>query len=225
MTDREPDEPIYEVEDTDDFVAREKKKMIIESRKMVNQVEAELFLAGAGSEIQTDSLTAYYHIIRQYLRNIEVLLSNPDVKGATEAYEGAFLGYLTVTPPVNPNQETKPDHLQNGSPTPEWAQNAGSDIVLHRFSDPVEPQTFEITGLREIIERQGRSATWDIVVDRKESDAYDGSGPEEMTVSEFERWDVDTLNNALRTADQFLDNANIGFSLTEGEPDDGFLDL
>jgi len=225
MTDEDPDDPIYEVKDTDDLVAREKKKMIIESRKMVNQVEAELFLAGPGDDIQVDSLTTYNHIIRQYLRNIEVLLANDDIKGATEAYKNAFLGRVTITPPVDPNQETKPDHLQDDDPTPQWAQYANSDIVLHRFSDPVEPQTFEVAGLREIIETQGRSATWDIIVDRKRSKAYDGSGPEKMTVSDFEPWNIDILNNALRTADQFLDNANIGFSLTEGEPSDGFLDL
>jgi hypothetical protein len=223
MTDDE--DPTYEVEDDDGLVAREKKKTILKSREWVNEMESQLVLAGTPDGITADSLTAYMQTVRRFLRDIEPLLANPDVTGATEAYQNEYLGTLTIIPPVDPNKKRKPEHLREDDDTANWAQNYDPGLVLHEFSDGIEPRRYDIQGLREIIVSEGRTAEWDVIIDRKKSPNKSGSGPERTTVTEFKRWDRSILNNAVRTADQFLENANIGLSLAEGEPSDGFLDL
>jgi hypothetical protein len=136
---------------------------------------------------------------------------------------------MTVEPPVQPSDhgDSKPAHLGGSGPSskPWKQQNSNSELVLHRFSDPVQPETFEIEGLKEIITNDGRQATWDVIIDKKESRKYNGAGMKEMTVRNAKQWDYTILNNSVRVADQFLEEANIGLSLDEGEPDDGFLDL
>jgi hypothetical protein len=223
MSEDSEEEAIFQVEDQDNLVAREKKKMIIESRKQVNRVESEMILKGAGEEIKTDSLSTYLHIVRQFLRNIEVLLANSEIKGAESAYEKSHLGSIRLIPPVEPATEKAPDHLETDRPS--WANQVNSGVVLHRFSDPVEPVTFEITGLKQIIESDGRTASWDVVIDKTKSRGHTSGEIESTTVTASKKWDFRILNNAIRVADQFLDNANAGFSLTEDEPTDGFLNL
>lgn len=227
MASNEPepsDGPIYEVEDTEGFVNRKKKKMILKSRERVDDIEARLMLYNP-SQLDVSQQTAYHQMIRQFLRHLEPLLSNPEVNGATEAYTETHLGNLIIEPPVDPNIEEKPDHLKDTSEKSFFEEKSDSDLVLHRFSDPVEPVRFEITGLEEIINNDGRTASWEVIIDKKESRGFRGAGLFETTVTESQQWNYTILNNAVRVADQFLENANIGLSLSEGEPDDGFLDL
>lgn len=215
-------EELFEVEDERDLVAREKKKMIIESRKQLNKIQIQISLSGTPEGVRVDALATYSQVVQQFLGLIEPLLANSEVKGADEAYHRTHLGELTVIPPVKPSTD-RPDHLQDS--TPQWVKNNDFDLILHRFSDSVEPESFNINGLKEIIVGQGRSVSWDVVIDKQESKGFDGQGPKNMTVQGSQRWTGQILSNAVRTADQFLENANIGLSLAESEPDDGFLDL
>jgi hypothetical protein len=228
MTEQEPDQ-VYEVEDSDGMVARRKKKMILDSRENVNNVETQLALGGTPDGMNVSGQTAYHQVVRQFLRNIEPLLRNSEVSGASHAYSEATLGHITVEPPVQPkeSESSRPEHLGGNSPDNGKFNGSrnNSELVLHRFSDPVEPERFEITGLKEIISNDGRTARWDVIIDKKKSPKYTGGGMKEMTVRNAKQWDYTILNNSVRVADQFLEEANIGLSLSEGEPDDGFLDL
>lgn len=223
MTDRDPDDDneVYQVEDESDLVAREKKKMILESRNIVNEIQVETSISN--SNIRGSAHPSYIEAVRSFLRNIEPLMANSKIQGARKAYNETHLGTLVITPPVNPNADSTPDHLQDH--TPEWTQNNDSDIVLHRFSDSVEPERFEVIGLQQIISSVGYNASWDVTIDKSESRGFSGGGLEKMTVTESKNWTRDILNNAVRAADQFLENANVGFTLAEDEPQDGFLDL
>jgi len=223
MTDRDPndDDPVYQVEDEDDLVAREKKKMIVKSRSLVNDIRVE-------TSFQSDDLRGSAHpghieAVRSFLRNIEPLLLNSKIQGAAKAYNEAFLGELVILPPVDPNAKSTPDHLEDR--TPQWAQNRDKDRVLHRFSNSVEPKSFKVIGLKEVISNIGYSASWNVTIDKGKSRKFSSGGIKETTVTESKNWTRDILNNAVRTADQFLGNANVGFTLAEDDPQDGFLDL
>jgi len=215
------DEEVYQVEDDGDLVAREKKKMILESRNIVNEIQVETSVSNNG--IRGGAHPSYIEAVRSFLRNIEPLLANSKIQGAREAYNKAHLGTLVIVPPVDPNTESTPEHLQDH--TPEWTQNKDQDIVLHRFSDSVEPKQFEVVGLQEIISSVGCNASWKVTIDRSKSQGFSGGGLQETTVTESKNWTRDILNNAVRAADQFLENANVGFTLAEDDPQDGFLDL
>jgi len=215
-------EELFEIEDEGGLVDREKKKMIIESRKQLNKVQMQISLVGTPEGVKVDTLATYNQVVQQFLGLIEPLLVNSEVKGADEAYHRTHLGELMVIPPVKPSTN-RPNHLQDS--TPQWVKNNDFDLVLHQFSDSVEPRSFDINGLKEIIIGQGRSVSWDVVIDKQESKGFSGQGPKNMTVQGSQRWTEEILSNAVRTADQFLENANIGLSLAESEPDDGFLDL
>jgi hypothetical protein len=223
MTDRTPndDDPVYQVEDEDDLVARKKKKMIVESRSLVNDIQVETSFSTGN--IRGNAHPGHIEAVRSFLRNIEPLLMNSKIQGSREAYNEAFLGKLVILPPVDPNTKSTPDHLEDR--TPQWAQNRDKDLVLHRLSDSVEPRAFKVTGLKEIISSVGYSASWDVTIDKGESRGFSSGGLEKKTVTESKNWTRDILNNAVRTADQFLENANVGFTLAEDDPQDGFLDL
>jgi hypothetical protein len=212
----------FKVEDDEGFVAREKKKIIIESRRRVDEYEEELLTVlqrpiPRGRDTETvqeerkQQIAGVWHgMVRQYVRNIVPLLENDEIEGATHAYKQAHLGGVRLEPP----SQYKAGEVGYGGAT------AGDtpDIVLHRFSDVPEPVVRDIYGLESILRPPPLEASWDIIIDTHASDGYGGlmnkgSGMEEVEATDTGYLHLGILREAVSVADQFLEDANVGLSV------------
>jgi hypothetical protein len=221
MSNAEPDADTLEIEDSEGYVDKKKKEIIIKSRQNVDEVENEVTTALAHDEINDAAvIQMWHHTIRQFLRNIEPLLRNDEIHGATDAYTNAHLGYVTLAPP--PFRTPKPDHLKD----PKQAQleaDHDPNITLHRDSPVPEPERVDIHGLRRVIEESQIVHRWTVKVDPQRSEGYDsdrGHLPLEDTLTAAQHYPRGILNTAVRRADHFLETANVGLSLTNTGEDE-----
>jgi len=228
MSQESEDSELVKVEDDEGFVAREKKKIILESRRRVDGYEEELLgllqrpipkgrdAEQVQKQRKQQMATVWHGIIRQYVRNIVPLLQNDEIEGAKHAYGEAYLGTVRLDPPsqykTGAGGGLKSDETH--------------DIVLHRFSDVPEPREIHVHGLRSILDPPPLTASWEIIVDTHASDAFgglvnEGSGMREIEATETGHLHVGILREALSTADQFLENANVGLSVEQSSTEAG----
>lgn len=210
----------FKVEDDEGFVAREKKKIIIESRRRVDEYEEQLLTVlqrpvpsgrdaeDVQEEREQQIAAAWHGIVRQYVRNIVPLLKNDEIEGATRAFKRAHLGTVGLEPPSQYKADAKRARGARGD-TP--------DIVLHRFSDVPEPVERDIHGLESILRPPPLEASWDIIIDTHASEGYgpfnEGRGMDEVEATDSGYLHLGILREAVSVADQFLEDANVGLSV------------
>jgi hypothetical protein len=212
-----------EIEDTDGLVDKKKKEIIINSRQNVDEVENEVILGIAREDINDAGIIQmWHHSIRQFLRNIEPLLRNPDIEGARETYTRTQLGTVTLDPP--PFATPEPEHLKD----PKQAQREDKydpSITLHRDCTVPKPVSKDIRGLRRVIEENQIIHEWTVQIDPRLSEGYDDyTRPVETTLTASQHYPQGILNTAVRTADHFLETANVGLSLTDTGGDEADAD-
>ncbi|ELZ24900.1 hypothetical protein C475_11705 [Halosimplex carlsbadense 2-9-1] len=200
-----PDQEI-EVEDEEGYVDRQRKQDIIESRRKVIQVQERVFSAAARGEMKQEYACRMWHeSIRVYLLSIEPLLRDFDLPNAEEAYLHTKLGEVTLSPP--PELQSEPE--------------SGKEIAERGFkllSDPISPEKEPIHGLKEIIENDGYSQSWKVRINQIKGLQAKRQGPHTETVTAEEHMPKMALMNAVREADQFLQEANVGLALGTGDP-------
>jgi len=190
-----------EVEDREGFVDKQRKKTILENRAKIDEVAERVFPASARDEYHEEYACRMYHEpVRTYLMSIEPLLRDFSLSNAEHAYLHAPLGEVTLTPP----------------PEFQSAPNKAAHITQRGFkllSEPIEPETETITGLKEVIERDGYSRSWQAHVNWIDGFRKKHEPPQWETVRAEEHMPRMALINAVRVADEFLQDANVGFAV------------
>jgi len=206
------------VEDDDEYTARRFLKRVMDSRDRVDEREDSLF-NGALLEPELDVadyqlLQAWANTVRQFIRNIEVLLHNfPDEteKGGSWYLNEVELGEVRLTPPDTPQFAfSEVAMLDDG---------VGEDALKQRLDLPLtadlpKPRTRDFRGLRSIIEIEPVvSAQWSVCVD--------ASGPpathDYETVTAQRAVPKYIYENAVRAADRYLDGIGIGVDSDGGD--------
>lgn len=218
MSDDDRDE--YKVEDAEGYVDRKLKEELLNLRRKIDEREDQILAHTETGELDYDSgIRVFHRTINQFLRRIEPLLRNEQVDGALEAYSETKLGEMAIYPPPveisTPGQFMEPEELE----LKRRFEDKNPDINLSINSNIPQPKTKPVVGLKEIINSDGKGAEWEVSVTKLEGESVEfGNRGVQTTISNFEPYDYEILVNAIRVADGFLANADLGLSLTSGEP-------
>lgn len=187
-----------EIQDDENYVDKRVKDRIMQVRGDVDKWWSELFMMASMGDIGPQEATRLWHEhVRRYLVAIEPLLRNDDeLPQAAEFYEEAELGKVMVEPPEELREQT-------GIPAPGNVSEVGALVQ----SEPPDPKKETIRGLKSVIERDSIRKTWTVRVRD-----VNGAGPS-VQDREFEQTvplPRDIVLNAVRTADEFLQQAGVG---------------
>lgn len=201
-------ETAREVEDKEGSVDQKLKTRIINARERVDEAEQAIFVEAAtdpGISLSRDEqISVWGTVIRQFLRAIEPLLRDNDVKKSTKYYEEIEIGEEVLYPPPTDGYDfTLISQFDDET-------NIRRALGLPRGVDLPEPKVIEFTGLKDIIETDGiLSQQWLVKVDNS------GPPPEHEYVKPTVQRMVSKqiFENSVRQADQFLQQAGIGLDL------------
>lgn len=204
--DEERDAPEMQVQDTDNVLDRQLKKRLINLRNQVDERWDDIFvksvIAGENPNTSPELLQAWGAAAKQYLTAIEPLLVDEDITDSQHYYREIPIGEVELVPPDT-----------DDIPFSEIAQTEGNELHFRlRYDLPdrmelPESETVTFTGLREVIERPALlTHTWNLQ-----------AGPEHGGVLRLTARQVvpkEVYRNAVRHADQFLQNAGVGFEIS-----------
>jgi hypothetical protein len=202
-----------QVLDEEGTVDEKLKSRIISVRELVDKREDLLFVVSAvdpGVDVdEREAVAAWGGTVRQYLRAIEPLLRAEDIESASYYYTEPPLGEVTLAPPNQDGYEFSKfadDRFDN--------QQLIREMGLPPNTTPPAPYREKYVGLRDAIEKTSVSHGWVVTVS-------DGVGPE-REVADLQA-EIPTpryiLENAVRKADQFLQQAGVGLEIGARETD------
>ena len=211
------DEPVDQnghedtVDDDEGYVDRKVKDHILSLRRQVDDDERHLYAERRASPDHTISVGEANHFwgisVRQYLRGIKRLWGDDDeddIKGVNRYWGELTLGEVELVPPDTDGYEF--------SVCADTAQY--SDIALKRFLGipitaelpRVKTESFE--GLRSVLETNRIEASWVVTVD----DTGPSVAHETIRLQRQLPVPKHILENAVEAADNFLQQAGLGFS-------------
>lgn len=200
------------IDNEERYVDQQVKQRILDNRKQVDELERELEMRMAFGELtERDAAKIWHSDVRRFLVSIEPLLRAEDMPEGEEFYEDIHLGTVALEPP---NEYQDSAAIDGDRP-----QLSGRGYKLFEGGG-AEVREERITGLRELIEREGVSATWEVSV-------KDYTRPDQPIgverLSEQKPIPRRILRNGIRLADIFLDRVGIGVSRLDeideaGEP-------
>ncbi|WP_136689987.1 hypothetical protein [Halorhabdus amylolytica] len=187
----------------DGSVDQKLKNRIIDARKRVDEREDQLFVQGLAAGISREEKTqAWGTVVRQYIRAIEPLLKSDDVKKAEYYYLQAYIGKQEIPPPDGEYPWSELAYADNT-----WA--LFTEYGLPANIDLPEPQEIEFEGLYSVLKQKQVSAQWQ--VDLKPESFGPGGEQDRLGVSYPVPKEV--LEEAVSTADEFLQQAGIGLEI------------
>jgi hypothetical protein len=200
------------IDNEERYVDQQVKQRILDNRREVDELERELEMRMANGELtERDAAQLWHSDVRRFLISIEPLLRAEDMANGEEFYKEVDLGTVTLSPPEAYQDDAAIDGAR--------PQLAGRGYKL--FEDGgAEPKETQITGLKELIDREAVSATWEVTV-------KDYTRPEQPIQTERLSKTVPVprkiLRNGVRVADIFLDRIGVGISRIDevdevGEP-------
>jgi hypothetical protein len=196
----------YQVKDEDGYADNERKKHVMQLRREVDAWKGELRKSMVFDELtEEEAVTLWHGKVRTFLVAIEPLLRDEDLQNSTEYYEQVEIGTVTIHPPREYRQ-------QSMVPTAEKLRQRNNEVLL---SDPPQPKSETLYGLRSVIERETVSAEWTVPVR-----AENGPAIQERSVHQERLLPWSILQNALRRADQFLQDVNVGFEVMKEDKRD-----
>lgn len=203
-----------EIQDEGNYTDRRKKKDLLDMRETVTEWQRELFTQVRFGELDLNTaVTIWGERVREYLERVEPILLTGDgptftqdeefdykLDGAREVYTSVELGVVEVPPPEEYGQLAR------------QAQES-EHIKILEDSHP-QPKERVIKGIKEVIERETVAAEWEVSV-------YDGRLPpsdrvREQAIQNEVPLNRVTLRNAVRVADEWLQNHGIGIETDSG---------
>lgn len=179
--------------DEENYIDKRRKQEILNARSDVREWRQELFSSIRMGEIEEQTgMLLYGDRVREYLMAIEPLLRNESLPMAEEAYHGVYLGEVVVHPPE--------------------VEGARSELLQ---STP-EPKREAINGLQTVIERERIVETWEVQI----RDTDSSRRREERTLQNSAPLSREILQNATRTADEWLQKIGVGLEVGHPEVDD-----
>jgi len=200
------------VADEEGSVDTKIKTRILKSRERVDSAEEALFVEAATDETmrfnRQQQIVTWGTMVKQFLRTIEPLLRSDEVKGSTKYYEEIEIGKEVLTPP-----DTDGYPFSRVSFTNKSDKQLRRMLGLPRGVSIPKPMPVTFNGLRSIIEAPD-------VLEQRWVVTVDNSGPppthKEVYPHEKKVISKDIFVDAVRYADQFLQEAGIGLDL-EGD--------
>lgn len=211
-----------EINDEEGLVDRKTKGHILDLRRQIDEDERRLFIeleANPQSGINHIEATQYWAVtVKQYLRSIKRLWGSTkddedhNVKGVREYWEEKKIGTVELPPPdkngyqfsLCANEELGDEQLRRNLDLPR-----GTEIPR-----PVERDFF---GLSSILEGDTVEHTWRVWVQKE------GARPnwEDEILYQARPLPKGLLEKSVEEADNFLQQAGIGFDIGDNLPTDG----
>lgn len=192
------------------------KQRLINARERVDKAEDQVFVnAETDPQLQLsreDQVIVWSTTVKQYLRSIEPLLRSDDVTAATEYYRENKIGTVRLVPP-----QTDGIPFDYAATTDDPPAQVRRRLGLPRGVELPDPKREPFVGLKSVIEApKVITARWRICVDDT------GPPPTHEYVTPQVRKPVPkwVYEDALRAADQFLQQAGIGLELGTPEVDE-----
>lgn len=215
-------EPDIRVDDEEGTVDTKVKNQIMNLRAMVDKDERNLYvdrLSDPRYNLNVQACNQYWGIsVRQYLRGIKRLWneSAASVSGVSQYWEQTEIGREKLVPPdTDDYQFSLVEHSKRYSEL-----QLKRMIGLPQEADLPEVKTKTFNGLNDVLAQNRIEATWVVTIDT--------TGPppehEQVTVSTVEPVPKHILENAVEAADNFLQQAGVGFDVVaepytaDGEP-------
>jgi len=213
MTEQNGEESKKRVQDEEQKVDTKIKSWIIKNRQRVDDAEEALFVdAVTDPNVQLShekSVITWGTIVKQFLRSIEPILRSDDVEGATKFYKEVEIGREVLYPPNTDGYQFEMLAYTDKSDT-----QLRRMIGLPRGVDLPEPEPKPFIGLQSIIEAPDvLEHRWAVTVENT------GAAPNHKEVYPHARQVIskDIFVDAVRYADQFLQEAGIGLDLEEDD--------
>jgi len=209
--DRDNEERKETVQD-DGSVDQRVKDRILSARESVDETETHLFVsAAAAPEVrlsQAQLATAWGTVVRQYIRSIEPLLRSDNVEAAARYYHEIPIHEQIIPPPDTEDND--------------WSRFAAAEnpaalareMGLPQSFKPPKPKRVTVRGLKDVLDKKEERLVWSFA---KNPDAIP---PQRERVRLEETWfpQKETLDHAVRKADEFLQQAGIGLEISSGDP-------
>jgi len=195
-----------EVIDEDGDVDKALKRRIIQARERVDETELALYRDAALqpdvnlSEFQ--KIQIYATTVKQFLRRIEPLMRVEGVPNNEQYYKEAEIGQITLIPP-----DTDGYRFSMAAQSDRDDKTLRHMLDLPRGAEIPEPLVIPFVGLQSIIEREPvLQNRWEVCTEKS------GARPNWEYVYPHAQQPVpkDIYEDAVRTADMFLQQAGIG---------------
>jgi len=197
------EEAEFEVEDEEGFVDRQRKKNILQNRQKCEETAEYIFPRMNRGQIRYDTAVRSFHEpVRNYLLSIEPLLKDSSLPYADEAYLQQPMGIVEF--PLPPKFQGL-----GGRPDPQDIKRRGFKLL----GEPPEPDERTIIGLKEIIEKDEYTHSWSVDVEPVRGIAAKHKQRDTVTERVVKPTPKMALVNAVRTADEFLQETNVGLSV------------
>lgn len=204
------------VEDEEGTVDKQTKQAVLDLRKQVDEDERKLYVdlpSDPERSVTPMECNKYWGIsVRQYLRAIKRLWSSTeatDVDGVEQFWRRTDLGSVMLTPP---DTRRRPfSRVEQRDAFDETQLRRLLDLP-HGVDIP-QPKAQHFRGLQSVLETTQVSESWTVTIDDS------GPPPEHQTITLQSAMPVPKhiLENAVEGADEFLQQAGIGFEI--GVPD------
>lgn len=203
------------VRDDENYVDKERKKLILQRRREADEWKRELITDAKLGELNYQTaISLWGDRVRDYLIAVEPLLKDEGLDGATEAYRNEDVGRIEIPPPPELQYDPTEDRGHR-NPVVD-----GYELV----NGEPEAKSEIITGLKDVIEREAVTATWE-VQGRLVGSGSRGRRRKTITRTRTAPLSKTTLQNAIRITDEFLQNANLGVDTSDGIPTYGFEEV
>lgn len=202
------------IEDEEGLVDRKTKNHILDLRKQIDVDERELFVEKATNpdiQLNPRQATQFWAVsIKQYLRGIKRLWHQDDdanngISQVDYYWQEKQIGDgYTLVPPDKDGYEFSIIAYPEVNP-----QGVRRQLNLPRDATVPEPVEVELHGLDDILNREMISHRWHVYVDKR------GAPPtwSEVTLVNEQPLPKDLLEDAIEVADDFLQQAGIGFDI------------
>lgn len=213
-----------QVIDEENRIDKRLKDRILDARERVTEREDHAFV---GAPLDDDVALTHSQrtqiwatSVKQYLRVIEPLLRSDEISNSGYYYTELPIVQRTIYPPDGPTTIIRGSGTETDTIEIAWSMLYDDDIdtmkqimnnpLFGRGFESPEPKTFELSGLKDVIEKDGISVSWRVPLSKQDIDP-DIAQPVYETPLKKE-W----LEFAVRKADQFLQQAGIGLEI--GDP-------
>jgi len=226
--DDEEDRATKQVTDDEGTVDEKVKNRILNARERVDEREDAVFVQSAlDSEVRLNRqarVGIWATSVKQYLRTIEPLLQSDDIDNSDYYYWELPIIEREVTPPDgltrvisgNDDKEEKIHWSMFYNDAVDTTRLIIDNPLFGTGFQPPEPKTIKLEGLRDVIETNGISVSWDVPLNPRDF------GPQQRIAQPvFQKpLQKEWLEFAVRQADQFLQQAGIGLEIGHQETDD-----
>lgn len=190
--------------DEENYVDKERKRQILNSRLEAREWRRELFTnVRTGDMDEQVAVLLWGDRVREYLMSIEPLLRNFSLPNAEELYKERELGQVQVYPP---------DELRNAAQGRRGESTSGLTVL----NGDLEPRTHTIHGLKEVIDREYVEFSWSVQI----RDPSRNPPRQSITETNSEALPRHILRKSVRDADEWLQNVGIGVETGTPEIDD-----